>query len=42
VGKIPGIVVSGPSGLTVSPDEATMLFVQRDYYNTDIFMTTGP
>jgi Tol biopolymer transport system component len=40
VGRIPGLVVSGPSGLAVSPDEAAMLFVQRDYYNTDIFMTT--
>ena len=42
VGKIPGTIVNGPSGLAVSPDEATILFVQRDYYNTDIFMTTGP
>jgi Tol biopolymer transport system component len=41
VGGIPGLVVSGPSGLAVSPDETTILFVQRDYYNTDIVMATG-
>jgi Tol biopolymer transport system component/predicted Ser/Thr protein kinase len=41
VGRIPGLVISGPSGLAVSADETTILFVQRDSYNTDIMVATG-